>query len=354
MYADWTDRIADGRAAVGDARASAGPRAQRRRHDVGLGGSEGLSARRDRERQAQSDRQRERADLRRARRERRLPAGRRSEDATRRARSSSTVRDPKTPSSAEQPPAAPSPYWGDEAIWNSQTTVHSFAMDKQARVSGPRRASASRRRRRGARRDRIIRRRSCSRSSRASAAWSMYDPKTKQTTTIDTCFTWGHLNFDDNDVLWSSFGPAGVEGWFDTKIWDKTHDEKTVAGLERVRPRQQRQRQARRLHRAESAGRSDEGQADQRASSTATRRRRTDRSGDRCRACPARSCASSRDRIRRRRRWPSSTKCRGTIRRRRCRASRRAAWTSTARASSGRCSRADISPASIAASARAR
>ena len=58
----------------------------------------------------------------------------------------------------------------------------------------------------------------------------MYDPKTKQLTTIDTCFTWGHVNFDDNDVLWSSFGPAGVEGWFDTKIWDKTHDEKQAQG----------------------------------------------------------------------------------------------------------------------------
>src|SRR4030095_10107041 len=42
-------------------------------------------------------------------------------------------RDPDTPSSAEQPPAAASPYWGDEVIWNSKTTVHSFAMDKQGR-----------------------------------------------------------------------------------------------------------------------------------------------------------------------------------------------------------------------------
>ena len=58
----------------------------------------------------------------------------------------------------------------------------------------------------------------------------LYDPNTKQLTTIDTCYTWGHVNFDDNDVLWSSFGPAGVEGWFDTKIWDKTHDEKKAQG----------------------------------------------------------------------------------------------------------------------------
>ena len=44
------------------------------------------------------------------------------------------VRDPKTPSEAETPPAQPSPYWGDEAIWTSQSNAHSFAMDKQARV----------------------------------------------------------------------------------------------------------------------------------------------------------------------------------------------------------------------------
>ena len=58
----------------------------------------------------------------------------------------------------------------------------------------------------------------------------MWDPKTKVLTPIDTCFSWGHINFDDNDVLWSSFGPAGVEGWFDVKTWDKTHDEKASQG----------------------------------------------------------------------------------------------------------------------------
>jgi len=138
-------------------------------------------------------------------------------------------RDPNTPSSADNPPAAPSPYWGDEAIWNSKTTVHSFAMDKQGRVWAAGRIRAPQ-----------------------TPAWCqagsdhpsaklfpinqgqrgliMYDPKTKQVTTIDTCFTWGHVNFDEKDVLWSSFGPAGVEGWFDTKVWDKTHDEKASQG----------------------------------------------------------------------------------------------------------------------------
>ena len=31
-------------------------------------------------------------------------------------------------------------------------------------------------------------------------------------------------------MLWSSFGPHGVEGWFDVKTWDKTHDEKASQG----------------------------------------------------------------------------------------------------------------------------
>jgi hypothetical protein len=139
------------------------------------------------------------------------------------------VRDPQTPSSFATKPAAPSPYWGDEAIWNSQTTVHSFSMDKQSRVWA------------AARVRKPATPAFCQAGSDHPSAklfpinqgqrgLELYDPKTKETTTIDTCFTWGHVNFDDNGVLWSSFGPAGIEGWFDTKIWDKTHDEKQSQG----------------------------------------------------------------------------------------------------------------------------
>ena len=134
MYADWTDRIAGGELPAVGAAAAAGPRAQRRHHDVGLGRSEGVSARRDRERQAQPDGQRQRADLRRARRERRLHARRRSRRSNTATQVKLEVRDPKTPSEADTPPAQPSAYWGDEAIWTSQSNAHSFAMDKQARV----------------------------------------------------------------------------------------------------------------------------------------------------------------------------------------------------------------------------
>jgi hypothetical protein len=140
-----------------------------------------------------------------------------------------TPRDADTPSAADQPPAGPSPYWGDEAIWTSKTTVHSFAMDKQGRVWAAARV-------RKAETPAWCRAGSSHPSAKllpinqSGRGLIMYDPKTKQTTTIDTCYSWGHVNMDDNDVLWSSFGPAGVEGWFDVKVWDKTHDEKQAQG----------------------------------------------------------------------------------------------------------------------------
>jgi hypothetical protein len=139
------------------------------------------------------------------------------------------VRDPQTPSSGDAPPMAPSPFWGDEKIWNSKTTVHSFAMDKQGRVWAAARV-------RKPQTPAFCQAGSDHPSaklmpiSEGQRGLELYDPKTKELTTIDTCYTWGHVNFDKNDVLWSSFGPAGIEGWFDTKIWDKTHDEKKAQG----------------------------------------------------------------------------------------------------------------------------
>ena len=138
-------------------------------------------------------------------------------------------RDPDTPSAGDQRPAGSSPYWGDEAIWTSKTTVHSFAMDKQGRVW------AAARIRKGETPS-FCRQGSDHPSAKllpvnqTSRGLLMYDPKTKKLTAIDTCFAFGHVNLDENDVLWSSFGPAGVEGWFDIKIWDKTHDEKAAQG----------------------------------------------------------------------------------------------------------------------------
>src|SRR5207244_562542 len=57
----------------------------------------------------------------------------------------------------------------------------------------------------------------------------LYDPKTKQVTTVDTCFGTHHINFDYNDTLWFS-GGGPVEGWFNTKVYLETKDEKKAQG----------------------------------------------------------------------------------------------------------------------------
>ena len=97
---------------------------------------------------------------------------------------------------------------------------------------------------------------------------SMLDPKTGKITLIRTCFQTHHLVFaeDANNTLWMSAGGpgSGVLGWLDRKVFEETGDEAEGAGLDADHPRHQRQRQARRLGRAEPAGRSDQGQAHRR------------------------------------------------------------------------------------------
>jgi hypothetical protein len=138
------------------------------------------------------------------------------------------VRDPKTPSAADQPPAASSVYWGDEAIWNSQSLAHSFAMDKQARVWVAARIRPSETAafcREGSNHPSA----KIAPIAQSNRQVQMWDPKTKKMATIDTCFGTHHLNFDDNDKLWFTGSGAQI-AWFDTRIWDKTHDEAQAQG----------------------------------------------------------------------------------------------------------------------------
>ena len=139
-----------------------------------------------------------------------------------------TVRDPKTPSEGDTKPMAASPYWGDEAIWTSQANAHSFSMDKEGRVWIAARVRQNQTQpfcREG--------------SSHPSAKLfpitqsgrqiQLYDPKTKQVSTVDTCFGTHHLNLDNNDTLWFS-GSGVVEGWFNTKVYLETKDEAKAQG----------------------------------------------------------------------------------------------------------------------------
>ncbi len=138
--------------------------------------------------------------------------------------------DPRTPSSGTTPPAASSPYWGDEVIWNSQSNVHSMAMDAQGRVW-----TASRVRpqqtpeycRPGSTHPSAV----AFPIEQSGRQLGVYDQKTRQYTPINTCFGTHHLNFaeDANDTLWFC-GGGQVVGWFNTKVWDETKDAAKAQG----------------------------------------------------------------------------------------------------------------------------
>ena len=140
------------------------------------------------------------------------------------------VRDPNTPSSGARGPEAASPYWDEEAIWNSQANAHSFAMDAQARVWVASRVRTNQT-------PAFCREGAMHPSAQAfpinqsNRQVAMYDPRTKELTTIDTCFGTHHLNFaeDANDTLWFC-GGGQVVGWFNTKLYDETNDEALAQG----------------------------------------------------------------------------------------------------------------------------
>jgi hypothetical protein len=137
------------------------------------------------------------------------------------------VRDPQTPSSRRNP-MEPSPYWGAEPIWDSQTSNHNPMMDEKGRVWFTARVRPP------ANPD------FCKKGSDHLSAkvfpleesnrhLSMYDPATGQFTLISTCFPTHHLIFaeDANNTLWTSAGGAasGVVGWLNRKLFEETGDE---------------------------------------------------------------------------------------------------------------------------------
>ena len=138
------------------------------------------------------------------------------------------VRDPDTPTTASTPPLMPSPYWGEEVIWDSRSNAHSFAMDSRARVwiAARVRPAATPAFCRAGSSHPAAQAFPIERSNRQVQMW---DPASGEITTVDTCFGTHHLNFDDDDKLWFC-GSGPVVAWFDTKVFDETGDEALAQG----------------------------------------------------------------------------------------------------------------------------
>ena len=131
---------------------------------------------------------------------------------------------------------APSPYFGTEQVWDSRVNAHNPMMDHEGRVyftaqnRSPKNPPAY-----------------CAAASghpsaklypltrtpdgfvQNSRQVTVYDPKTKQFTFIDTCFGTHHLNFaeDANHTLWLSNNlqnELALVGWVNTKLFWETRD----------------------------------------------------------------------------------------------------------------------------------
>ena len=140
------------------------------------------------------------------------------------------VRDEDTPTTASTPPFEPSPYWGDQIIWDSQADAHNPMIDHRGRVWYTARV-------RGPANPDFCREGSDHTSARlfplanSGRHLAVYEPDTGDYTFVDTCFSTHHLQFaeDANDTLWTS-GGGQVVGWLNSKLYDETGDAAAAQG----------------------------------------------------------------------------------------------------------------------------
>ncbi len=117
----------------------------------------------------------------------------------------------------------PSPYWGEEIFWNSRTIPHNPMLDEKGRVwftaaiRGPQNPAWC---------DELPSAK-YSKLARSSRQLTVYDPKTKKITPIDTCFGTHHIEiaFDKDSTIWVNSG-----GYFNIRVWDETGDIKKAQG----------------------------------------------------------------------------------------------------------------------------
>jgi hypothetical protein len=140
------------------------------------------------------------------------------------------VRDEDTPTTNAVPPLAPSPYWGDERIWDSQANVHNPMLDQDGRVWLTARI-------RGPENPDFCREGSTHPSAmlypkdRTGRHLAVFDPATEEYRFVDTCYGTHHLQFayGEDNILWTS-GGGDVVGWLDTDRFLETGDAAAAQG----------------------------------------------------------------------------------------------------------------------------
>lgn len=132
------------------------------------------------------------------------------------------------------PPNRPSMFWGEEHLWSGPNydpaDPHNPMIDSKGRVWMTSKIRSNK--------DPEW----CSDKSNKYADWfpltfsarqtSYFDPKTRQFTLIDTCFSTHHLQLDNDpdETMYYNELSGPIIGWVDTKVYDQTHDEQKAAG----------------------------------------------------------------------------------------------------------------------------
>src|SRR2546421_3583231 len=127
-------------------------------------------------------------------------------------------------------PLQPSPYWGDEKLWDTRANNHNSMFDKQGRVW----LAASVR---GRDNPAFCKKGSDHPSAKvfpleqSSRQVAVLEPKTMKYTSVDTCFGTHHPQFgyDADNTLWLS-GTGPVAGWVNTRVFDQTGDAAKAQG----------------------------------------------------------------------------------------------------------------------------
>jgi hypothetical protein len=127
-------------------------------------------------------------------------------------------------------PTQPSPYWGDQVLWDTRANQHNAMFDDKGRVWMA--ATV-----RGRPNPVWCKQGSDHPSAKvfplndSSRQVSVLDPKTMKYDFIDTCFGTHHPQFgyDADNTLWLS-GSGQVAGWVNTKVWDETKDVQKAVG----------------------------------------------------------------------------------------------------------------------------
>jgi hypothetical protein len=138
------------------------------------------------------------------------------------------VRDRNTPTTRDLPIFAPSPYWGEDQIWDSQGNSRHAMHDTEGRIWITTRI-------RPPENPDFCMEGSDHPSAQAfpldvsTRQLAVFDPKTNEFITIDTCFTTHHMYLDANNVMWFS-GDAETVGWLDVDLYFTAGDEQEAQG----------------------------------------------------------------------------------------------------------------------------